>query len=241
MAVPWGFWESVLVGVVGFLIGGVLGAPFVAGSKAGDLTDLQFAITGLLGELGILAAVLGWLSIRHRRAMPALAFDIRRPADGAIGYGMGLVLYFVAVLGIAQAIGFVLERIAGHSIESPDQLPNSLHGVPLVLTGFLVIVCAPVAEELLFRGMLFRSLRDRKGFWAGAVVSSILFGMVHWQGSPWESSALLASTLAFVGLGLAALYEWRRNLLTNIAAHAGFNTVGFLLFVNGLFPFQHLR
>jgi membrane protease YdiL (CAAX protease family) len=110
-----------------------------------------------------------------------------------------------------------------------------------MLTGFLVIVCAPVAEELLFRGMLFRSLRDRHGFWAGAVVSSLLFGAVHWQGSgtSWESSALLASTLAFVGLGLAALYEWRKNILTNMAAHAAFNVVGYAFFVTGVLPLRH--
>jgi membrane protease YdiL (CAAX protease family) len=227
--------------VCGFIIGAILALPVAAGSTNGDLTNLQFAIAGVLGEVGIFVSVMGWLSIRHRRAIPALALNLRKPVDAAIGFGLGIVIYFVAVLGIAQVIGWLLDRIAGHSIQSPDQLPTSLTGFPLVLTGFLVIVCAPVAEELLFRGMLFRSLRDRHGFWPGAIVSSVLFGLVHWQGSPWESSVLLVSTLMFVGLGLASLYEWRRNILTNMAAHAGFNVVGFFLFANGngLVPFRH--
>ena len=246
MAVTWGFWESVIVGVVGVLIGGLLGAPVAVTATDGHLTDLQFALAGILGELGIFGAAAGWLYIRHRRSLAALSLDLRRPVDAAIGFGTGLGIYVVAVFGVATALAALLEAIAGRPVESPEQIPTTLSGLPLVLTGILVIVCAPVAEELLFRGMIFRSLRDRHGFWAGAVVSSLLFGSVHWQGSPWESSVLLTLTLAFVGLGLAALYEWRRNLLANIAAHCAFNVVGFVLFVTdhagaGFVPFVHPR
>jgi membrane protease YdiL (CAAX protease family) len=238
MAVTWGFWESVLLALVGFIVGALLAVPFAATSTNGDLTDTAFALAAIFGEIGILGTVWAWLLIRHRRSAKALAVNPRKPADALIGFGLGLVLYFVAVVGIAQIIALLLDRIAGHAIESPDQLPTSLSGAALALTGFAVIVCAPIAEELLFRGMLFRSLRDKHGFWAGAVASSLLFGAVHWQGSPWEASALLASTLAFVGLALAALYEWRKNLLVNIFAHCAFNVVGFVLFVTGT---VHLR
>src|SRR5437762_1677347 len=48
MAVPWGFWESVLVGVVGFILGGVLAAPFVVNAPERELTGLPFAIAGIL-------------------------------------------------------------------------------------------------------------------------------------------------------------------------------------------------
>ena len=239
MRVPWGFWESVLVGVVGFLIGGVLAVPIIAGKQQGDLSDLQFAVSGILGELGLFLAAAGWIRLRYRRQARSLALDLRRPGDAAIGFGMGLVIYGIAVFGIGLVIEIVLQQVAGHQISAPDQVPSTLAGFPLVLTGFLVIVCAPIAEELLFRGMLFRSLRDRHGFWAGAIVSSVLFGSVHIQG--WDlGSALLSSTLAFVGLGLAALYEWRRNIIANMAAHAAFNVVGFVLIVFGVIPLRTL-
>jgi membrane protease YdiL (CAAX protease family) len=63
-------------------------------------------------------------------------------------------------------------------------------------------------------------------------VSSALFGAVHVQDAGWEANLLLTTTLACVGLGLALLYEWRRNLLTNIGAHCAFNVVGFAFFVS---------
>jgi membrane protease YdiL (CAAX protease family) len=246
MAVTWGFWESVVVAVVGFMLGVLLALPVAATATQAELTDLQFAIAGILGELGLFAGAAGWIWIRHRRAIPALAFDVRRPKDAAIGFGTGLGIYLVAVFGIALVLQMLIEAIVGHNVRSPDQIPRTLTGVPLVLTGFLVIVCAPVAEELVFRGMLFRSLRDKHGFWPGAIVSSILFGAVHIQGAPWDGSILLATTLAFVGLGLALVYEWRKNLLANMAAHCAFNVVGFVLLIGDqarvpLLPFVHLR
>ena len=231
LRVPWGFWEALLVGVVGFLIGGVLALPVALPSSEGDLTDLQFALASLLGEIGLFAAMAGWLRIRHRRAVPALAIRTDRPADLAIGFGAGLLVYPTAVIVVALLVELVLRVVTGHGVEAPDQLPSSISGGALVLTGFLVILAAPVAEELLFRGFLFRSIRDRRGFWPAAAVSSVLFGLVHWQGSPWEGSLLLVVTLVFVGLALAAIYEWRRNLLANMAAHCAFNVVGFMLYV----------
>lgn len=232
MAVTWGFWESLLLGMAGFLIGGiVLAIPIAVTTTNGELTDTQFALVAVLGEVGVFATVVAWLRIRHHATWRALAVDTKRPVDALIGFGCGLGLYLVAVVGIATVLSLLLDRIAGHPIEAPDQLPTTLSGTALWLTGVAVVVCAPIAEELLFRGMLFRSIRDRHGFWPGALVSSALFGLVHWQGSPWESSILLVGTLAFVGFGLALLYEWRRNLLTNIAAHCAFNVVGFVFFV----------
>lgn len=45
----------------------------------------------------------------------------------------------------------------------------------VLLIGLLI----PAAEELIFRGMSFRSLRTETGFWAAAVLSSLLFGWFH--------------------------------------------------------------
>ena len=40
--------------------------------------------------------------------------------------------------------------------------------------------------------------------------------------------------ICFVGFGLAYVYEWRGNLLANIAAHATFNAIGFVLILSKL-------
>jgi len=227
----WGFWEAVLVGLVGFVGGGLVAAIAVNPFGRSELSNLQFVAVGLISEAGLFGAVAGWLYLRHRSAIPALPLDLHRPVDAAVGFGMGLAIYAVAVFGVGLLVTEILDRVSNRNVTAPDQLPNGLSGLALVLTGVLVLVAAPVAEELYFRGFLFRGLRERHGFWFSGSVSAALFGAVHYQPAPWQDWVLLCTVLAFVGLGLAALYEWRRNLPANMAAHCAFNVVGFLIVV----------
>lgn len=88
------------------------------------------------------------------------------------------------------------------------------------LLGLQTIVTAPLAEELLFRGILFVAVRQagypRLAFWGVAA----LFGLSH-------GNLLTFVPLVFFGLVLAWLYEHTDNLLTPIAAHAAFNAANF--------------
>ena len=75
-------------------------------------------------------------------------------------------------------------------------------------------------------GILFRSVRDRRGFWLGALVSGLIFGLAHYQAAAWQDTVLLQSIMVFTGVALAYIYERRGNLLANVAAHMVFNVVG---------------
>jgi hypothetical protein len=83
----------------------------------------------------------------------------------------------------------------------------------LAMAAFVFVVCAPVVEELLFRGLLAESLRAR-----GAVValaaSSALFALWHLRPPFWYFFAM--------GALLWVLY-WKRGLVASMAAHAAFN------------------
>jgi len=85
-----------------------------------------------------------------------------------------------------------------------------------------VVVGAPVAEELLFRGLLFRLARDRWGLAGGAVLTGLFFGVAHWE--PW-------SLFGLVGLGilLAVLYQWTGSLLAPMVAHGVHNGISLFL------------
>jgi membrane protease YdiL (CAAX protease family) len=88
-------------------------------------------------------------------------------------------------------------------------------------------IFAPVFEELMFRGVLFLGLVRRTGFVPAALVSSILFAVVHTQYDPWE--------LISVGVfGLACCWlTWRTgSLKSSIVLHMVYNaliTVGVYL------------
>lgn len=86
------------------------------------------------------------------------------------------------------------------------------------------VVVAPVTEELLFRGWLLPSLRDRYGMAFAIIASSLLFGAVHLPGGP---SAFAYATLG--GFLLAAVAVRTRSTLGSIALHAGVNATPLLV------------
>jgi hypothetical protein len=90
----------------------------------------------------------------------------------------------------------------------------------LAVMGLQTVITAPLVEEVLFRGLLYVSVKQaghpRIALWGVAV----LFGLSHGH-----LPTLVPLTL--FGLILTWLYERTNNLLAPIAAHAGFNAVNF--------------
>ncbi|HET7629813.1 MAG TPA: CPBP family intramembrane glutamic endopeptidase [Candidatus Saccharimonadales bacterium] len=52
-----------------------------------------------------------------------------------------------------------------------------------VLAFFMLVILPPVFEEILFRGYLFGRLNKKMGFWASTLVTSFVFGFVHFNWS----------------------------------------------------------
>src|SRR4029079_18779197 len=131
------------------------------------------------------------------------------------------------VVGLPLTILF--SALSGEEATTPDQLPPHLTGGVVVASVILAVFVAPVVEETYFRGILFRSIRDRHGFWPGALISGVIFGLVHWVPSPWQDAVLLQSIMVFTGIALAWIYERRGSIVADIAAHMAFNLVGIVL------------
>ncbi len=89
----------------------------------------------------------------------------------------------------------------------------------IALAALAMVVVAPVAEELLFRGLLFGALAPRIGVLAAALVSAVLFGAAH--GDP-----ILFPTLAALGFVSAIAYAATGNLWVSVTLHALNNAVG---------------
>ena len=89
------------------------------------------------------------------------------------------------------------------------------------LLAVVAIGGAALAEEILFRGVLYQSVRDagfrRAALWGTA----ILFGAIH-------ANAAAFVPLTLFGALLAWLYERTGTLTAGMAAHAAFNLIGFL-------------
>ena len=100
-----------------------------------------------------------------------------------------------------------------------------------VAIGLLVIaavVLAPIVEELIFRGCLYRFLKSQTTLLPAQIASGLLFSMIHWN-------LLSFLPLVLIGIFLARVYEKTGSILVAIWFHAFFNAFSLgMLFVTNL-------
>jgi membrane protease YdiL (CAAX protease family) len=95
-----------------------------------------------------------------------------------------------------------------------------------VAAGLLIIVAAPLSEEIFFRGFLFGGFRKRLSFPLAALISAVIFGLFHYTGA---SSIAVVPQLAFLGFALCAVYEETGSIYPTIALHMLNNTLAFIV------------
>jgi len=100
----------------------------------------------------------------------------------------------------------------------------------IALLALIAVLLAPVAEELVFRGGLFRFLRDRVPHWAALLLPALFFAALHVNYQTFEGLVTLAPLAAF-GIVFSLAYERTGSIAVVMVAHALFNlhTVIFLL------------
>jgi membrane protease YdiL (CAAX protease family) len=188
------------------------------------LCSARNVLVTLIGELAFAAAVVLW--VRRVKKAPVAALGLPRRPLGDIGAGIAAGAGLIVIGGIVGVIvNSVATRILGHSPTQPEQVASCVRGSGLLAMAPVVILAAPLGEETLFRGFLYRGLRRRFSVWPAAIISGVAFGAVHFAGL---SFLLLIPPLIVVGMGLAWIYERRQSLLASMAAHATFNLVGIL-------------
>ena len=140
-------------------------------------------------------------------------------------YDVGEEFSLEAVSLFQVALWFGLRDDLDVAADARD-LVDKADGLGVVLLIVVVVFGAPVVEELFFRGLALRAFERRLGRWVGLVVSSLVFGLVHFQ--PLQFPALV-----MFGLIAGWLAQRDGRLGRAIWAHVGFNTwtVGLLLWM----------
>lgn len=103
----------------------------------------------------------------------------------------------------------------------------------LFLAFLTLVVMAPIAEEILFRGYLHGKLRNVAPAWVAVLITALTFGLAHlWAGGDNLQWAVAIDTFA-LGLILSIMREYTGAIWASIVLHAIKNGLAFyLLFVN---------
>ena len=166
--------------------------------------------------------VILWLYL-HSKKLVFKDLGFRRLKVGDFGWlALGIVVYFglvAVVLGLAS-------HIPGFNANQAQNVGyQGVGGWQLVLAFIGLVVLPPLAEEMLFRGFLYRGLAARWTKIVAALATSALFGLVHFQWNVGLDVFILSLVLIF-------LLEKTGNLWVCVGLHAVKNLLAFLtLFV----------
>jgi membrane protease YdiL (CAAX protease family) len=216
-----GVWTWLLAGFIAFL--------FVAAFIAGLQTSRVPALSPLEFDLLILFqfVVEGVLVVLVLAALPSLSkfslseLGFRMPTASNVGTA---ILGAGVMVVVANGGATLIESLA-HSQHQQDivQIFKQLHdSKTIAIFVAFAVVFAPFAEETFFRVFFFNLGMRYAGFWGGAAVSGVLFGIAH-------GDVYAALPLALGGVVLCAVYYRTRNAYASMISHALFNTLSIVL------------
>jgi hypothetical protein len=217
---PWAPFAALLVAYsLAILAAFVIAAAAAAGGADIDSDDLPTGV--VLGATLVQDALLIGFAIFFARIggakVSASSFGFRRIR---LGRGFGW-----ALLAFAIFYGFTVLWTVVLSVTEEDNLAQELgagdSALNLVAVTALVALAAPVAEEMFFRGFLFGALWRWRGWIPAAIVSGVIFGLVHAGGTP----VVFLVPLAVLGFLLCWLYKHTGSLLPGMGLHAFNNSL----------------
>jgi membrane protease YdiL (CAAX protease family) len=170
-----------------------------------------------IGMLGMEAVV------RMLPALIAIGFLFRRPRHALRVFGLDRSPDWSLVFGALAALLWfdgALLRTFEHWVRSDPT--GGLSSLDAGLTGLVFVavstcLLAPLSEEIVYRGVLFRSLANRFGTMSGAVLAAAVFATIHFY------NLYGLASVAWLGLICALAFSASRRLSTAVALHVLYN------------------
>jgi membrane protease YdiL (CAAX protease family) len=191
---------------------------------AGTAAELVGMFIGQMAGLAV-----AWRSLGLLQRLFDLDFDhfgVRFPPDGLERIREGLRLYAFTLPGLFLALVLtkLMEDHFGFSADRPE-LQSLIHGVgdhPLAIGLFFVVVSlgAPAFEELLFRGFLYSSLRQRISANASILLTAVIFAFMHGSGRILHDPRTFPLPILYLGIVLALIRERTGSVYPGMAVHA---------------------
>lgn len=185
-----------------------------------DIEELSLSITEHSAALAVCirvialvctAAVLYFL-YRRRDAMP-----LRRVK--AVYYGWTILAGALLAMGLNLAISNIYMAIDG----DPERFAEATvqAQIPLGLAVLLYVIVTPVAEELLFRWLIYGRISRFMGVPMAVCLTAFFFGFFH-------GNLLQGIYAALMGIALALVLHWSGNFWFSVVFHMGANAFVYL-------------
>ena len=189
-----------------------LGAVIAVGAGGAMLVSRVGGSPALMAGFNILIALVSivalWLLVHFVERRPLTELSLPGSAsEWGMGAGVGAGAMVLTIGVIALLGGY---RIAG------------THGAGVLIAIAGITIQSGFAEEIVFRGIIFRLIEKWLGSWAALAISAGLFGAAHLA----NPNATLLSAFAIAleaGIMLGAVYMVTRRLWAAIGLHMAWN------------------
>ncbi len=180
----------------------VLAAALLLMLYAGSILQMKFGLAGLFGTQMILLAVPLFLVLYTRRDIRQTYGFAGAKVQGYLGgvfLGVGLFLFNLA-------IGAGMMHLFPKSTEQLETNFSAVLGDSMIAALFVVALVPAVCEEMLFRGLVFHSLKAKYRTAAAVLVTAALFGLFHMSLVKFIPTGLLGLVLCFVVWRTGSIY-----------------------------------
>lgn len=219
--------------VVGFGISNIVLTGIVLGLKALGMSFiginpalLNTVLAALIYGLSLLIVVgVPWLAGKHSTDKREIGLW-RLPSWADLGLApIGFLLYFLLSALVLYIIGLLFPVFDSNQLQETG-FGDITQRYEYILAFATLVVAAPVAEEILFRGYLYGKLRKNAPVWLSVFITSVLFGAIHGQ---WN----VAMDVFALSIVLCALREVTGSIWAGVLLHMMKNGIAFyLLFIN---------
>lgn len=140
---------------------------------------------------------------------------------GAGGYCVTLVLVFI----VALIVYYIMKVPARSQNPAFNVMDNSGSTLEIILLYLMVGIAGPIFEEILFRGVIYTSVRRKLPALASLFLVSFLFAFIHFDFG-------VIINLFVVGFVLGALYERTGSIIPSMITHILWNSATFFLYIS---------
>ncbi len=194
---------------------------------AGDVYDYQNQIANLINRYSLQITAATNIVLMPVFALLLRSDNKKRKLLQGFSYKMPDIksLALVGLLGMTAAVSVnAIVSISGIAYFSPkyQQVSQIIYSGGLFMEIVSAVIAAPILEELLFRGMIYKRLRDFCSAKLAIIISAAFFGLFHGN--------LVQFVYAFIiGLMLAYVYEKMKTIWAPIVFHMGANLLSVLI------------
>jgi len=225
----WGLPDAAIAWVVGLVAAVIAAAPFLGAD--GTIPDDREVVATLVLLAVQNVAIIGTLALVARyKGLGSLRLDF------GLSFERADLLWVLAGVGVAVVAGVLvlpITELAGvndSTQEVVQTFERSAGALEKIGVAVGVVVVAPLAEELLFRGVLLRSLLRRTSPVVAVNVAALAFALVHVLGDLGTGYYVPAFLLLGLVSGWRAVVTGRIG--QSIALHAGFNLLAAIQIVS---------